>query len=222
MNAQDRTCCLYIRVSSDGQSLDNQRPELVQLARARGLEITQIYEEKISAAAKDRPAYQRMMLDAHRGRWTTLVVWALDRFGRSMAGNLAAVLELDRIGVQVVSVREQWLDTSGPVRSLLIAIFSWVAEQERLRISERTKAGQDRARRAGKKIGRPRVSVDLSMATALRASGMSIRAIASKLKIGAGTLHRALQAHDALASVPEPSVDPRTASARESSPPIAA
>jgi DNA invertase Pin-like site-specific DNA recombinase len=73
-----------------------------------------------------------------------------------MVGNLADVLELDRIGVTVVSVRESWLDTGGPVRSLLIAIFSWVAEQERARLIERTKAGLAAARRKGKRLGRPR------------------------------------------------------------------
>lgn len=65
-----------------------------------------------------------------------------------MIGNLTDVLELDRIGVKVVSVRESWLDTGGPVRNLLIAIFSWCAEQERNRLVERTKAGLASARRA--------------------------------------------------------------------------
>lgn len=165
--------------------------------------MVEVYEEKVSAA-KERPAFQRMMLDAHRGRWSTLVVWALDRFGRSMAGNLASVLELDRIGVKVISVREPWLDTSGPVRSLLVAIFSWVAEQERIRISERTKAGQERARRAGKVVGRPRVMIDLPKALVLRECGKSIRAIAAELRVGAVTLHRALQAHDVVSAVPKP------------------
>jgi hypothetical protein len=105
-----RTCALYIRVSSDGQCLDNQRPELMHLAQARGLEIVEVYEEKVSAV-KHRPAYERMLRDAHRGRWRTLRIWSLDRFG-----------------VQVVSVRESWLDTASPVRLLLLAVFPWVAE----------------------------------------------------------------------------------------------
>ena len=109
-----------------------------------------------------------------------------------MVGNLQAVLELDRIGVQVVSVREPWLDTGGPVRSLLIAIFSWVAEQERLRLIERTKAGLDRARRQGKRLGRPNVQVDLERARALRAEGKSLRQTATTLGIGTTTLHRLL------------------------------
>lgn len=192
------TCAFYLRVSTEGQSLDNQRPAMLQLARARGLEVVDVYEEKISAAAKARPAYDRMLVDSHRGRWSHLVVWAIDRFGRSMGANLAAVLELDRIGVQVVSVREHWVDTSGPVRPLLIAVFSWVAEQERRRLSERTVAGIERARRAGKVIGRPRVTVDMEQALALRAAGIPLRQIAARLKVGAATVHRALRDHEAM------------------------
>ncbi len=217
MNDNAKTCALYIRVSTEGQSLHNQRPAVLHLAKARGFEIVEVYEEKVSAA-KDRPVFERMMLDAHRGRWSVLVVWALDRFGRSMTGNLTAVLELDRIGVQVVSVREPWLDTSSPVRSLLVAIFSWVAEQERRRISERTIAGIDRARRSGKVIGRPRVAIDLPKALTLRATGMSIRQVAATLRVGAATLHRVLQAHEALAvgtlaAVPKPATNEHLASA---------
>ncbi len=206
------TCCLYVRVSSEGQSLENQVPDLMKIAQVRGLEIVEVYSEKISAA-KERPAFDKMMLDAHRGRFKHAVLWSLDRLGRSMTGNLSTVLELDRIGVTVVSVKEAWLDTAGPVRSLLIAIFSWVAEQERRRVGERTRIGQDRARRAGKVIGRPRVLVNLPIALQLRAAGVSIRASAAKMKVGAGTLHRALQAHDALraataTNVPEVALDP--------------
>jgi DNA invertase Pin-like site-specific DNA recombinase len=88
------------------------------------------------------------------------------------------VLALDEIGVKVVSVREAWLDTVGPVRSLLVAIFSWVAETERNRLGERVRAGLDRARKDGKKLGRPRVSVDLAKAQALRDAGQSLRQVA--------------------------------------------
>ena len=195
----DKRAVLYLRVSTEDQHLENQRGELVQLTRARGLDIVHVYEEKISAV-KERPALREMLLQAHRGSFSCLVIWSLDRLGRSMVQNLQMVIELDRIGVQVVSVREPWLDTSGPVRSLLIAIFSWVAEQERLRISERTKAGLERARRQGKQIGRPKATINLPAALALRGMGLSIREMARELKIGASTLHRLLAAADTLGS----------------------
>jgi len=111
-----------------------------------GYKVFTSYEEEASAAKK-RPEHERMMKDAKRGAFQVLVIWALDRFGRSMTGNLADVLELDRVGVQVVSVRESWLDTGSPVRTLLLAIFSWLAEQERVRIGERTRARMAAARR---------------------------------------------------------------------------
>src|SRR5271169_1665978 len=116
-----------------------------------------------------------MMRDAHQGAFDVLVVWALDRFGRSMVGNLQAVLELDRCGVQVVSVRETWLDTGSAVRPLLIAIFGWVAEQERATIVARTKAGLERARRDGVRLGRPAREVDVRRARALLEDGLSLR-----------------------------------------------
>ena len=182
---------LYLRVSTDKQSTENQRPEVELLAKARAFEVTQVYEETMSAA-KSRPIFEGMLKDARRGKFKALIIWSLDRFGRSMVGNLQDVLELDRLGVTVVSVKETWLDTGSPVRSLLVAIFSWVAEQERARLIDRTKAGLQAARRRGSKIGRPRRRVDLDRARELRGEGKSLRAVAMELGIGYATLCRAL------------------------------
>lgn len=200
--ATPRTCCLYLRVSTTNgtQDLENQRPDLVRLARARGFEIVEVYEER-GSAVKHRREFERMKVAAHAAKFGAIIVWSLDRLGRSMVGNLRTVIEFDRIGVQVISVKEPWMDTSGPVRDLLLAIFSWVAEQERRRISERTKAGLEKARKKGR-LGRPRVHVDLPRALELtRNQGLSIRAAATKLGIGASTLHRALKAHEELAEM---------------------
>lgn len=193
MTSTKGRAALFLRVSTGRQETENQRPDLLRLAQVRGLEVVEVYDEVQSAAAKARPAFEQMLKAAHTGRFDTLLVWSLDRLGRSLVGNLQVVLELDRIGIQVVSVREPWLDTSGPVRSLLIAIFSWCAEQERLRLIERTRAGLDRARRQGKRLGRPRMEFDLKQARAMRTQGMSIRGVAAKLGVGVATVHRALQ-----------------------------
>jgi DNA invertase Pin-like site-specific DNA recombinase len=186
---------IYLRVSTDKQSTENQRPEVEQLAAARGFEVVHVYEETMSAA-KSRPIFAQTLKDARRGKFKVLVIWALDRFGRSMVGNLQDVLELDRLGVTVVSVKETWLDTGSPVRSLLVAIFSWVAEQERARLIERTKAGLQAARRRGSKIGRPRKRVDLDRARELRGDGKSLRVVAKELGVGYATLCRALAGAD--------------------------
>lgn len=185
---------VYLRVSTDRQTTENQRPESEQLARARG-EIVKVYEEKASAVKK-RPAFEAMMADAKRGAFDLLVVWAIDRFGRSMVGNLTDVLELDRIGVEVASVRETWLATQGPTRTLLVGVFSWVAEQERARLIERTKAGIARAKRhgtkSGKRIGRPVRHVDVEHARTLMSAGASQREAARAMAVPLGTLQRAL------------------------------
>jgi putative DNA-invertase from lambdoid prophage Rac len=185
---------IYLRVSTDRQSTENQRPEVEQLAAARGFDVVTTYEEQASAA-KHRPEHERMMRDAKRRKFDAMLVWSLDRLGRSMIGNLQDVLELDRIGVTVVSIRESWLDTGSPVRTLLVGIFSWIAEQERTRLIERTKAGMLAARRRGSKIGRPRRRVDLDLARELRQSGKTLRQVAAELGVGPATLHRALAAH---------------------------
>ena len=187
---------LYIRVSTDRQTVENQIAELRQLASARRFEPV-IYEE-IESAAKARPVLDRMLADARAGRVRAILVWALDRLHRSMVGSIQTVLECDRIGVPVISVREPWLDTAGPVRPLLIAIFGWVAEQERARLIERTKAGLERARRQGKRLGRPPTSPILLHAAAdLVSTGATASEAARKKGISRTTLRRFLAGRSA-------------------------
>jgi DNA invertase Pin-like site-specific DNA recombinase len=152
-----------------------------------------VYEEHESAA-KARPVLEKVLSDARAGRVHAVIIWALDRLHRSMVGAVNTVLELDRLGVQVISLKEPWLDTSGPVRSLLVAIFGWVAEQERHRLIERTKAGLERARAQGKRLGRPPCSpVLLGAASDRVAKGMSIRAAAKAVGVPERSLRRHLR-----------------------------
>ncbi len=183
---------IYLRVSKGEQHTENQRPDVDQVVERRRLELVDVYQDSISAA-KRRPEFDRMIKDARRGRFNVLVIWALDRFGRSMVGNLQVVLDLDRRRIETVSVQEPWLDTGGPVRELLIAIFSWIAEQERNRLIERTNAGLDRAKRKGIRLGRPPARVDLWQAKKLLAEGQSLRQVAKALKVPLGTLHGVLK-----------------------------
>lgn len=186
---------IYARVStSDGrQTTANQVLALQRLAAARGLDAV-VFEEHESAV-KARPVLDQVLAEARAGRIQAVVVWALDRLHRSMVGSVTTVLELDRIGVQVISLREPWLDTGGPVRSLLVAIFGWVAEQERTRLIERTKAGLDRARAQGKRLGRPPCSpVLLHAAAELVASGVSVSEAARLKGVHRNSLRRFLAA----------------------------
>ena len=191
MNTLPR-CAVYVRVSTDRQQVENQVAEVRQLATARGYQPV-VYEE-VESAAKARPVLDRMLADVRAGRVHAVAVWALDRLHRSMTGAINTVLELDRLGVPVLSVREGWLDTSGPVRPLLVAIFGWVAEQELSRLRERTRAGLERARREGKRLGRPRTSpMKLAAASRLVAEGASIRTAATASGVSFETLRRHLR-----------------------------
>ena len=194
---------IYLRVSTADQTVANQLPDLQRLAAARGLDC-EVYEDVMSGSTFKRPAFERMMRDARQGKIQFILVWALDRLGRSMLKMIETVVELDRLGVSVVSHQETWLDTAGPTRGLLVAIIAWVAEQEKVRLIERTCAGIARARAAGKTLGRPRAELDLDELCRLRSNGLSIKQAAAKLGVGVGTVHRALQSSDVPASVRTP------------------
>jgi len=200
-----RTAAIYARVSTGGQDVANQRPDLMAAAKARGFELDQVevYEE-VQGAGKDRPVLRRCLTACQEGRHSHLIVWSIDRLGRSMSGNLDMIVRLDGWGVEIVSCREPWLVLNSPVRSLLCAIFSWISEQEKRRISERTKASLARIKAAGeKRLGRPPVHVDVAAALNLMANGLSQRAAAAKLRCSPTTLARALKAHQAALAAPQ-------------------
>jgi len=180
---------VYLRVSTDRQDERNQEPECNQLAMARGWKWVTYHE--VESGAKDRPQWRKVLEDARRGEIRAVVVWSLDRVGRRMFELIGDIRELDRLGVQVVSVRESWLDTGGPARALLLAIFAWVAEHERERLRERTRAGLARAKAEGKTLGRPRRALTihaLGIALQMDAEGIGLRSIASSLAAqGQGT-----------------------------------
>jgi putative DNA-invertase from lambdoid prophage Rac len=196
MTNTTRRAAVYLRVSTDKQTSENQVDDVKRLATARGYEAV-VYEE-VESAAKVRPVFDGMMNDVRAGRVQAVACVALDRLHRSMTGAINTVLECDRLGVPVLSVREPWLDTSGPVRPLLVAIFGWVAEQERTTLIARTKAGIERARRQGKALGRPKASpIMLHAARDLVATGMSIAEAARTKGVSRSTLQRFLIASPA-------------------------
>lgn len=183
-------CAIYLRVSDPSkQTIKNQRGECAALARARRYKVVEVYEEGISAAAV-RPVFQRMMNDARRHKFDVLIIWALDRFGRSFVYNVLDVADLDRLGVRAVSVKESWLDTtSGMVRQILVGMFSAMAEHERERHKQRVQAGMKRAQKEGHHVGRPRRSpVLLFAARDDVARGVSERQAAKKRGVPISTL----------------------------------
>jgi DNA invertase Pin-like site-specific DNA recombinase len=198
-----RRAAFYLRVSKEQQNTENQRPGLEQMAQVRRLEVVKVYDEKESAA-KTRPKFDQMVRDAHRGEFDVILVWALDRFGRSLVKNVQDVMALDRRGVQVISYMETWLELDGSQRGLLLSVFSWFAESERARLIERTNAGLARAVASGKKLGRPRARVNVAEARRLLEEQSKTQKQAAKLLgVSLATLERALaQAREEEAATP--------------------
>ena len=147
----------YLRVSTESQELDNQRAEIGPFIDRRGWKLEYSFEDVVSGGKKerDRPGFAAMLKAAHQRKFDILVFWALDRLTRE--GTRATLNYLQRLeskGVDYVSYQEQWLDSTGPFKDVMISMFATLAKQERARISERTIAGLKVARAKGKRLGK--------------------------------------------------------------------
>ena len=159
-----KTTAIYLRVSKadDSQDPQNQLEPLRKFADTLGLEIINEYVDYDSGGSANRPQFQQMLKDAKSHKFDMILVWSLDRFSREGISNTLSYLKtLKQTSVGLKSLQESWLDTSDKgIGELLIAIMSWVAKQERERISQRTKAGLRRTKENGTKLGRPKGSKD--------------------------------------------------------------
>jgi putative DNA-invertase from lambdoid prophage Rac len=158
---------IWFRVSTDGQETANQAAGIDQFTAHHGYTVAKRYDLADSAwnggkAGGDyRAAIQRVLDDAHRGEFSVLVVWSLDRITREGAeGALRLIRQLRERGCTLVSVQESWLNGSPEVQDLLIAFAGWMGQQESARRSERIKAGLARRRAEGKLVGRQPGSAD--------------------------------------------------------------
>jgi len=182
---------IYARVSTTEQSTDSQLLDLRRYVRERGWDIFKEYvDEGISGTKDSRPALNELMNDAKKRRFDVVLVWRFDRFARSTKHLILALEEFKNLGINFVSFQEN-IDTSSPLGSAIFTIISAVAQLERDIIAERVKAGLRRARENGKKLGRPRVAVDVTRIAVLRARGHSWARISRELGIGKGTAQRA-------------------------------
>lgn len=176
----------YARVSTEDQNLDLQREEL----RAAG--CARIYEEKLSGASRNRPVLRAALRSLRRD--DTLVVWKLDRLGRSLQDLLGILTTLEQRGVGFCSLSDNF-DTNTPTGRLLFQVTGAFAEFERVLISERTKAGMQAARSRGRQIGRPRrlSAEQIEYARFLKSSErLSVAAIARRMDVGKTTVWRAM------------------------------
>jgi DNA invertase Pin-like site-specific DNA recombinase len=148
--------------------------------------IDEYVDTGISGAKDRRPELDRLLTDAHRRRFDSVVVWRFDRFARSVSHLLRALETFRSLGIEFVSLSEQ-VDTSTPAGKLVFTVLGAVAELERSLIAERVKAGLRNARAKGKRLGRPRSYVDTVEIQRLRAQGASWRAVGAALGVSAAT-----------------------------------
>ena len=189
-----KRAALYLRVSTIDQHPETQLHDLRQMAAQRGYAIVNEYTDRISGTKVKRPGLDQMMADARRGRFDVVLVWASDRIARSVKHFLEVLDELNRIGVEFVSFREQ-IDTGGPLGRAIVVIIGAIAELERNLIVERVRAGMRRARLDGTRIGRAPLVLDSLAIQQDRQRGQSIRQIAKGHRISTATVQRVLRKH---------------------------
>ena len=181
---------LYARCSTQEQSVALQLDGLRDYAKARGLELVGEYiDEGVSGARAKRPALDGLLADARRRQFDVVLVWKLDRLGRSLHHLLTILGELDEIGVRFVSLDDA-IDTSTAAGRLFMQMRGAFAEYELAQIRERTRAGVAAARRRGRRLGRPRAYLNVDRARELIAQGQSLASVATELGVSRRTLRR--------------------------------
>ena len=193
MAKRQKTAALYLRVSTDGQSVDNQRLELEAAAERHGWQIVEVFADRGISGAKGRdkrPALDKLLQGVARKEFDLIAAWSVDRLGRSLQDLVSFLGEVHSKGVDLY-LHQQGLDTSTPAGKALFQMMGVFAEFERAMIRERVNAGLARARKNGKTLGRPRVSTKIE--TAVRASlatGKGIHKVARELGLGTSTVQR--------------------------------
>jgi len=177
---------IYCRVSTDDQDNQNQLTQLREYCQKQGYQITAEYVDVASGSKSDRAAFKQMFAAASRREFDLLLFWSLDRLSRE--GVFETLQYLQRLTAYKVDYRsytEQYLDSIGPFRDAVLAILATIAKQERIRLSERTKAGLAKARAQGKLLGRPRAlkPYDLEEIKKMREKGVSWPEIGQQLGV---------------------------------------
>jgi DNA invertase Pin-like site-specific DNA recombinase len=187
----------YLRVSTGGQTVENQRRELATAAEQRSWTVVEIYSDNGVSGAKGRdkrPAFDRLCRDAIAGRFDVIAAWSVDRLGRSVL-HLAQFVEDMRASGVGLFLLKQGLDSETPTGRAMLGMCSVFAELEREIIRERIPAGLDRARSKGKRLGRKTVDPKVEQRIrALRKTGMGKVKIARELDCGVSTVQRVLAA----------------------------
>ena len=207
MTGKARRVALYVRVSTDHQSVENQVRELTQVAGRRGWTLVETYQDAGISGSKGRdkrPGLDAMLKDASRRRFDVVMAWAIDRLGRSLIDLLGTIQHLEAVGIDLY-LDQQNIDTTTPAGKLLFQMTGAFAEFERSMIRQRVNAGlnviKDKLSRDGKfeskrgivrtKLGRPGAEPDkIERARLELAKGIGIGKVARAVGLGVGTVHR--------------------------------
>ena len=187
---------IYVRVSTNEQTTENQLRELTEWADRAGHEVVRIYDDNGVSGAKGREyrkEFDKLLKGAVRREFDLVAAWSVDRLGRSLQDLVGFLQELHGAGVNLY-LHQQALDTTTPSGKAMFQMMGVFAEFERSMISERVKAGLARTKAKGTKLGRPKVSTEReAQILELRSSGMGILRIGKELGVGTSTVQRVLQ-----------------------------
>ena len=181
----------YCRVSKSEMNLDRQIDALIDV----GIDIRNIYREKVTGTTKERPQLIKMLEELQPG--DTVVVSELSRLSRSTKDLFEIVEQIHEAGAQIKSLKENWLDTTTPQGKLLFTIFAGLSQFERDLLSERTKDGLKAAKARGRSGGRPRIRTDKTLTIqALYSKGITIAEIVRQTGLSRSTVYRVLKDTD--------------------------
>ncbi len=202
-----KRAALYVRVSTDHQSVENQVHELKEVAERRGWTVVEVYRDTGISGAKgrdQRPGLDALLKEASRRKFDVVMAWAIDRLGRSLIDLLGTIQHLEAVGVDLY-LDQQSIDTTTPAGKLLFQLTGAFAEFERSMIRQRVRAGlnviKDKLARDGRfvskagkvrrKLGRPGAEPDkIERARRELAKGIGIGKVAREVGLGVGTVHR--------------------------------
>ena len=188
-----KRAALYVRVSTDAQTVENQIRELRQVAKRRGWDMVEVYRDAGISGAKGRngrPGLDTMLTDASRRKFDIVMAWAIDRLGRSLSDLLDTIQHLEACGVDLY-LDQQAIDTTTPMGKLVFQLTGAFAEFERTIIRQRIKAGLKRAVAQGVKLGRPKIDSATERKVRMQlAKGMGILKVAKSLGLGTSTVQR--------------------------------
>ena len=191
-----KRAAIYVRVSTDKQTIENQVAALRQIAERRGWQVVEQYSDAGISGSKGRdgrPGLDQMVKDAQRRKFDVIMAWAIDRLGRSLIDLLGTIQTLEASGVDLY-LDQQSIDTTIPAGRLMFQVCGAFGEFERSMIRQRINAGLKRAVAQGKQLGRPRIdpAIEKCIQAQLRGS-KGIRKIARECGVGTGTVQRVRQ-----------------------------